>query len=183
MRKILFGRFIKYFIMGILIILIIFVLSVKLDRSKTKVYGFANMIRVEDVQELTLTQFKWAGIATLNKKYLNYEADVKTYINIDSIEEIYTIDEANKRIIIKPKKIFIDVLDADINSTIPDIINDELRNQTLACIEDAKTEIEQSEEFLKIAVENEKQILESLVEPFAKDWGFSIKWEEGELYD
>ena len=53
----------------------------------------------------------------------------------------------------------------------------------MACIEDAKTEIEQSEEFLKIAVENEKQILESFVEPFAKDWGFSIKWEEGELYD
>lgn len=172
---------IKYCIVILLLILIIFRISIKLDNRKTRVYGFANLISIEDVQELTITETKWVGITNFNNKYLNYEADIKTSLLVNNIEELYSIDEKNKQIIIKPKQINIEVLDADIISTIPNTINEELRDQTIACMEDAREEIKKSKEFIKTSEENEKQILKNLVEPFANDWGFSIKWEEGEL--
>ena len=181
MKRLSIIRIVKYSSVSILIFVIIFTLSVRLDRTKTKVYGFSNLISTEEVQELTLMEFKWAGIANINKKYLNYEATVKSSISINDIDEIYTVNREKKQIIIKPKKIEIEVLDADVISTIPDKVNIELREQTLACMTDAEAEIMKSGEFIRIAKENEIHVLKSLIEPFANDWNFSIKLEDGDL--
>ena len=86
MKRLSIIRIVKYSSVSILIFVIIFTLSVRLDRPKTKVYGFSNLISTEEVQELTLMEFKWAGIASINKKYLNYEATVKSSISINDID-------------------------------------------------------------------------------------------------
>ena len=181
---------IKKTIYVILFLAIIFVACIKFLPSTIKMSSSSELIKKEDIEELSTAKMQWQGIAETytnpnnivakGKTYILYEADVKISYNIENFKNSIKVED--KKIYMGVPKPEIEVIITDDKSMdfIPKSTKISMEESLKVCKEDAEKEVNENTEIIKTSSENFKKYIEGLLYSFTENSDYEIVWEDGE---
>ncbi len=175
----------------VLIIVLLFIVS-KISPRKVVIGSSHTIYKIEGINELHLAKVKWKGIAASFKKdnsgkvdtYVRYQADIRTKMDIEKINNNLVVDNDNKKIIITLPEIEFDIaimIDKEGKniSFIPESSKIEMDEVIKICKNDVEQKIKEKSKIIDTAKESAKNTLQSFLEPFI-DENYTIEWKDGE---
>lgn len=167
-------------------VVLVMAINGKFDvKEEIKTLTSSALMDTIDIAELSASEFRFNGIATIyNKKkttkvdcQIKYEAIVKA--SIDMKEVIVDLDDSNKIAYIELPKITIKpmiITKEDSFDFMPNDVTYGIEEITEICKKDAEEEAVKSNRLIEIAEENLKDTIKALLIPILDEFDYEIVW-------